>query len=447
MGYNISQLKAQYYRTHDAISNYFTFLHFYIQHEDTVNLTKYYDSEIKDQSLLNIKQYEEYMKNNVYKLKKDWYKIPKYDTYKFQKDVIKNGINIDKYTIDNSYANYTSVKTSIFDLWAGEGLWLNNIKKYYNHKEYNNDIYSIKTLGIELVKERANKLKENQTDYFYNSASEDVKLPPNSCSLLLFNPPYFNESNELRATKKYLLDIIDSKILCENTSMVDFVIREDDFRDCLDLLLDHFSIVKDTIAKAPSDEFSKFKQVVFTARFKYYKALPLNTNYDIVKRQREKQEYIDILDNIKEINLNNISDLTFQTTRALYMCDFDKMIESIQLQNNNSNKISNNNNMVWNWFKELTDTNTKSFTNITVPKELKKGEIVNIISSGFINGQINNHVISGGTKQVEETIKSIQLDSNGKERETIEVRRINKPFLNVLLPNGKIKKLLNKDVN
>jgi malonyl CoA-acyl carrier protein transacylase len=84
---------------------------------------------------------------------------------------------------------------------------------------------------------------------------------------------------------------------------------------------------------------------------------------------------------------------------------------------------------------------------ITLPKEPKKGEIVNLISSGMLNQQVDNHVVSGGTKQVEETIKSIQLDSEGKEREVIEVRRTNIPFFNVLLADGSIKKLLNKEVN
>jgi len=52
--------------------------------------------------------------------------------------------------------------------------------------------------------------------------------------------------------------------------------------------------------------------------------------------------------------------------------------------------------------------------------------------------------VAGGTEQVQETITSIKIGDDGKEYEQIEVRKINKPYLNVLLPNGRIKKLLNK---
>lgn len=438
MGYNIAQLKLQYYPTDPRICNYFTYLHFPLTHEFEREYIDY--GYMKNEIENKMEEYYDYMKTlPEYKFKKDWYKIPSYSTYYFQKDVIENQINMNKFKVRPSYKSDTQI--SVNDYFCGEGEWL------INHSKYLPSQYSILTLGIELEEQRADTSKSNGVDYVYNSAYEDVLLPPNSVSILCFNPPYFNESSTERATKRYLQQIVDNKTLIECRSFVDFVIREDDFIDCLDLLLDHFSITDETIAKAPSDEFSKYKQIVFTAKFKKYYKSPLDTKYLINDRQNQKQKYIGILKNVQEINVCNVLPDTLSTCRDLTYIKFNKMMESVKLLNNNKNKISNKRDLAWNWFKELTETKLENNTKLIMPKEPKQGEIINIISSGFINSQIDNHVISGGTKQIEETIKSIHIDDNGKEHEQIEVRKINKPFLNVLLPDGSIKKLLNKEVD
>lgn len=437
MGYNISQLKLQYYPTDRRICDYFTYLHLPIYNvlESEYNAYKH----MKNNRTIELNEYYDSMKAlPQFKFKKDWFKIPTYSTYHFQKDVIEN--NNPDYNSFKFKRDYYSNEISINDYFCGQGEWL------INYKKYESVTYPIKTLGIELEEQRADISKANGINYIFNSAYEDVELPSNSVSILCFNPPYFNESNTERATKRYLQEIIDNKTLIECSSWIDFVIREDDFIDCLDILLDHFVIESQTIAKAPSDEFSKFKQIVFTAKFNKYWKPSLDTKYLINYRQNEKQKYINILQDVKEIDVTNISQEVLNHCRELTYIKFDEMIKLIQVKNNSKNKISNNKDLAWNWFKELTQTNLETKTTLTMPKEPKQGEIINIISSGFINGQIDNHVISGGTRQVEETIKSLQMNDKGQEHEVIEVRRINKPFLNVLLPNGSIKKLLNKDV-
>lgn len=446
MGYNISQLKAQYYKTDKRICNYFTYLHFLIIHQDEINSKGWMNSDIVNQAKQNIEEYMNNMKTSVYKFKKDWYKIPPYTTYKFQEDIIKNNENnIDKFNIDtkkmvvlNNLNTYEKV-ISVCDFYAGKGEWLVNFKKYYNENFYP----KIKTLGVELVEERAKCLKENKVDYSYNCAYEDFSISEQSINLLLFNPPYDSVNGE-RLTKKYLQDIIDKKYLINGNSMIDFVIRIDDFRDCLELLLDHFSIIEETMFKAPSDEYDKFKQVVFTARYKNH----IKPNYDsrflINGRQEKKESLIKKLDNLEEIDLMKIPNETIENCREISAICFDKIMESLKLKNNNSKKISEKNNQVWNWFKDLTKINTDTIGNIVLPKEAKDGEIVNIIASGVLNQQIDNHVVSGGTEQVTEEIKSIRIREDGREYEQIEIRKINKPYLNILLPDGNIKKLLNK---
>ena len=446
MGYNISQLKLQYYPTDARICEFFTYLHHTISSKDEDAYFAYsYNkaSKIYLDSEKIINSYTDMMKQlPQYKFKKDWFKIPSYSTYRFQKDIIENQItDITRFDALSSYRS-DGKRISVFDPFCGEGEWLINSNKYFEQYRL-----PIKTLGIELEQNRAKVSKENKVDYVYNSAFEDVLLPKDSVSILLFNPPYFNESKDERATKKYLSEILKKEVLIKGKSFVDFVIREDDFRDCLDLLLDHFAIIQDTIFKAPSDEFSKFKQIVFTARFCDYRKPNLDTRWLQEDRISKAQDITNMINNAEEINLMKVSKETLTNCRDLCYLDFDKKVKSIELKNNNECKISNKNNLAWRWFKELTDINTDSMGDITLPKEPKKGEIVNLISSGMLNQQVDNHVVSGGTRQIEETIKSIQLDSEGKEREVIEIRRVNHPFFNVLLPTGIIKKLLNKEVN
>jgi hypothetical protein len=445
MGHSVSILKAQYYPTHKSICNYFSFLHYPITHEDEP-VSKMYSGDgrviIANQ---NINAYMDDIKANTYKFKKDWYKIPSYSTYKFQKDIIENNeLDIGKFSIDSNKMNAmcklnTSEKRiSNCDFFAGEGSWLVNSKRYESEKYYP----KIRTLGVELVKERADILKDNKVDYYYNCAYEDFNISKESISLLLYNPPYSTILGE-RLTKLYLQDIINKNYLVQG-AFVDFVIREDDFKDCLELLLDHFGIVEDTIFKAPSEEFAKFKQVIFTARYKSNRNPTLDTRFLINDRQNIKSSLLEKIENIEEIDLMKIPNETIDTCRELISLNFDEIMKSLEMKNNSENKVSENNDIVWNWFKGFTKIDTNTIGNLTIPKKLKQGEVINLISSGILSRQIDNHVVAGGNEQITETIKSIKIDGEGKEREQIEVRKVNVPFFNILLPTGEIKKLLNK---
>lgn len=446
MGYgNISQLKAEFYPTDKRICNMFSYLHFPIVHEDEKIAKLWIDGDRIKKAKVNIEEYENHMKTNVYKFKKDWYKIPDYSTYKFQKDIIENNEkDMDKFLIDDNkmkaLCNIDTYEKSIsqVDFFAGKGDWLVNSNKYEENEFYS----KIRTLGVELVKERADELKKNKVNYFYNCAYEDFSISEESISLLLFNPPYLTINGE-RLTKLYLQDIINKKYLVRG-AFVDFVIREDDFKDCLELLLDHFSIIEDTMFKAPLDEYNKFKQVIFTARYKSHNKPILDTRFLIEGRQEIKENLLQKIGNLEEINLMKISNETIEKCRELISLNFDEIMKSLQLKNNSKNKISENNDMAWNWFKDLTQINTNTVGNLTIPKKLKQGEIINIISSGILNRKIDNHVVVGGTQQVTETTTSIKIDGEGKEHEQMEIKKVNVPYFNVLLPTGQIKKLLNK---
>lgn len=431
----------QYYPTDLRICNYFTYLHFNLIHIDEENARAFYSSSIIEKAKENIEKYNSNMKENMYKFKKDWYKIPSYSTYKFQEEVINKNIKSKDFELKHKPLAFGGNNYSIVDLFAGQGEWLNLYKQY--SQDYGR---MVKTLAIELSEERFLEIeKQNETDYIYNSAFEDVELPKECISLLDFNPPYDTVGGE-RLTKVYLQEIIDRELLIPNSSFVDFVIREDDFRDCLDLLQDHFSIIEETLFKAPTDEYSKFKQIVFTAKYKSTKKPLLDTRWHIEDRQKEKSRLVERIDNIEVINLMKISHDTYDNCRCLPECAFKDKIKNIQMKNNNKEKISSDGDMSWNWFRELVQIKTDTIGGLTVPKKLKQGEIVNVISSGILNGRVENHIISGGTKQVEETIKTMNIGENGKEFKQIEIRKVNKPYFNILIGNGEIKKLLDKEV-
>lgn len=445
MGHNITDLKLQYYPTDSRICDFFTFLHFDMKHIDNINDSNSWKrTEEVYKSLKNIKDYEEEMRSQGLN---DW---PNYGTYKFQKDVIENRINHKDFSISNTSMKYNPkvsphqkgiLNLSIFDLFAGEGEWLINYKKYAT-----GPIPYIKTFGIELSPERAETMQTKHIDFIVESAYEDVETPKEACSLLLFNPPYGNETSKERLTTNYLKDIVSREILIPNYSFVDFVIREDDFKDCMDILLGHFSIYEDTLYLAPLDEYNKFKQVVFTAEYKSHESILSKSKMQISKTLEVKNKLLKKISGLSEIDVTKISSITLSNCRSLKSNRFIEKMRNINLKNKNLDKNSISTDATWKWFKEFTDIEDNMNSKIVVPKELKKGELVNIMSSGFLNGQIENHVISGGTKQVEEQKSTLKQTINGNFVEQIESRKVNKSFLNVLLPNGVIKSLLNEEV-
>lgn len=443
MSHNITSLKLQYYPTDTRICDFFTFLHFEIINKDEENQRKLWtNTPVVIESNQKIKDYEKKM---ISKGEKGY---PDYGTYIFQKDVIENGINHNEFSIDHKSSRYNTtssynlvdMRISIFDVFAGEGEWLINYKKYTTHP-----LSSVKTFGIELSPERASKLKDNKINYVFESAYEDVEIPEESCSLLLFNPPYGNETAKERLTRNYLKDIVNRKILVEQNSFVDFVIREDDFKDCLDILLEHFHIYEDTLFLAPQDEYNKFKQIVFVAKYKKHKPYTMNTKRDIAEKLKKKEEFLNMIPSLSEINVTKVSRYTKSLIKYLTTTRIVEKMQNLNLKNSNLEKISAKKDAAWKWFEGLTNNEDNMKTKITVPKELKKGELVNIMSSGFLNGQIENHIISGGTQQVLEESRTLKQNSKGDLVEQLEVRKINKSFLNVLLPDGSIKSLLNEE--
>jgi hypothetical protein len=108
--------------------------------------------------------------------------------------------------------------------------------------------------------------------------------------------------------------------------------------------------------------------------------------------------------------------------------------ESIETSMNYISKMDN----AWKWIKDITELKDLGQEKLTLPKELKIGEIANVLSSGYINGTIsleNNkakHVVIGGTRKVTKEESKTYKGEDGKKVTETTIVKMSKPYLNVL---------------
>ena len=436
-------LKAQYYPTDSRITYFLNYVHFSLTHNNIHRMS--YREKYLNPYLDEMKSRPEF------KFKKDWFKIPDYSTYYFQKALEENNFQYlkDNFKYHNSHSNYNySLSTVVLDPMCGEAEWL------MTHNQFDG-LHNIYSIGIELVKERAEVCKEKKVSLLYNDAFENIEFPEKSVSLLYFNPPYdsikLEDGTTERLTKHYLKDILDKNILADG-SYVDLVIREDDFIDCLDLLYENFYINTELIFKAPQDEYNKFKQIIaiVSKRNVPFRITEKTLNYWVQETLNAKIYINEYIKNAPIIDLTKISiDKLLNVRESIPVIDIDSKLSLFKQKQTSIDKYSNSDDMVWNWFKEQTTCKENKIENLRVALPLKTGEMSNLLASGMINGVIakntnRNHIVVGGVEQVQETKTSICYDENGKKIQTQVIQKINNPYLNILTAEGQIIKLINK---
>lgn len=436
-------LKAQYYPTDERITYFLNYIHFSLRHNDTHRMD--YKEKYLNPYLDEMKARPEF------KFKKDWFKIPDYNTYHFQKALEENNFQYlrDNFKHCNSHSNYNySLSTVVLDPMCGKAEWL------MTHNQFDG-LHNIYSIGVELVKERAEICKEKKVSLLYNDAFENIEFPEKSVSLLYFNPPYdsikLEDGTTERLTKYYLKDILDKNILVDG-SYVDLVIREDDFIDCLDLLYENFNIDTELVFKAPQDEYNKFKQIVaiVSKRSNPFKITEKTLDYwvrDALKHKIAINEYVKTA---PVIDLTKISiDKLLDIRHSIPIIDINSKLTLFKQKQLSIDKYSNPEDMTWHWFKEQTTHKENKIENLRVALPLKTGEMSNLLASGMINGLIakntnRNHIVVGGVEQIQEVKNTISYDDNGKKIQTQIVQKINNPYLNVLTAEGQIIKLINK---
>ena len=445
MGHSISILKAQYFKTDMRLANFLNYIHFPLRHIDE-GQWKYKEEYLNP--------YLEKMHNEPqFKYKKDWYKIPDYSTYHFQQALENNDMDYlyKNYEYHHDYKKTTnwSHNTVLFDGFCGCAEWLTSFREF---KGMSNTF----TIGIELVKERADICKENKVDLLFNDAFENVETIPNSCSIIYFNPPYDNikleDGSYERLTKTYLKQIIEKDLL-ETDGLMDLVIREDDFIDCLDLLHEHFIINPDLMFKAPQDEYNKFKQLLIIAQ---KRKSPFSQNsMSEYWRNQALESKLSLNERAKNCPIIDVTKITIDKLLELRgdipVININTKLKLFKQKKKSENMISNSKDNIWNWFKEKTIIKENQIKDLVTALPLKTGEMANMLASGILDGSISkgterNHIVVGGVEQVKDVKTSFTYDINNKKIESIIVQKLNKPYLNILTAEGKIIKLINKEI-
>ena len=329
------------------------------------------------------------------------------------------------------YINPNAKTVTIADLQAGEGKWLRIFKDFIPYIDNNGEGNKhIKLIANELEDERYRNIK---ADYQYLGSFEDLQLPQESVSLLLFNPPY-GETNGERNVRRYLRMTMERNLMAKGSYIL-MVIREDDARDVIDIFNKYFSA--QLIYKTHEEEFNKFKQVVILGR-KWSYPLDELTVMGAKDIQWGIARYLEKLDNTKEFQLsyynNKISSLP-EVNMELLMENFEYII--------NDKQVLSQNNNVWRHVKDLTELKDMGSEKLILPKTPKQGEIANLLASGQVNGTMEiehngkkyNHIVVGGVKTIEEN----EIIKHEDYTET-KIIRYSKPYLNILITeNGKYK--------
>jgi hypothetical protein len=323
----------------------------------------------------------------------------------------------------------------ICDYFAGEGDWQELFKTF--PQSFYIDKLRIKLIANEIEENRYNKMKDKGIiDEVYLGAFEELQIPKRSASLVLFNPPY-NDDNGQRNCKRYLQMILDRELIYKNDNTYDrktgdmiMVIREDDFIDCLDIIVRNFDIMQ--CYQVNNDEYSKWKQWVVYAKLRF---LPLDESspYQVISIQEITNKFMDIINKHDTFNLS----MCGWHKLSIPAINYKEMKENFVYVKNNKKYISKNDN-VWKWIKDVSSLKDSSLEKLIIPKKLKQGEVANIISSGYINGELSlpdgtaKHVVVGGTKNLIKTERSIEKDDNGGKIEITKQVKYTEPYINIL---------------
>jgi len=352
-----------------------------------------------------------------------------------------------------SLGSHNDHEIVVADLFAGEGLFLDVFASFLPRKDSSNNYVLV---ANEIEENRFKEIEKNKNIYdSYNKSFEELRMPKNSISLMLYNPPYgqtlTTDSNgktiSIRNVKHYLNLILERQILYNpNTSKdyksgyIAFVIRKDDFLDSLDILSKNFDILKNSIYKTNKEEYAKFKQYIFIAKLKRF-PYDLSNTMQAMDFQKQYSEVKAIIESEPEFNLSQYN--TYQSMNYPYI-DYDTAKENNKYIEAPTIHISKNDS-IWKWVKGITELKDLGEEKLVVPKPLKLGEISNLLASGMINGEISlengtgRHVAIGGTKSIEKKEINRYKDENGDNYTETKIIKMSLPYLNILCSdNGKL---------
>lgn len=371
-------------------------------------------------------------------LRDEYYKLPNQQSIRFSNYISAYMCNNSKY---HKLIQASVSDSVIADLFAGEGEWLKTFKTMCNTSKCNNTL-----IGNELEENRYNAMiNDNLIDYHYNLPFEELQLPKHSIDIMLFNPPYGTTNGE-RNTRRYLRMIFEKELMNYTGSMIVFVVKFDDLINCMDLITQY---CKDILGyKSHKEEFDKFGQYILFAKVRN-NSLDLNKGSEVALYQEElknNKEYLNLIKD-KEFDYEYCSKMSYMSSNTNIKTQMENFIY-LQTNEIKTSKMDK----AWKWLIQDTQINDLSEEQIIIPKQLKSGELANVIASGKINGELSleggkaTHITVGGVKQLtsQSTIKV--TNRNGESESKLQTTIQNLPYLNLLVNNNgefQIKELIN----
>lgn len=381
---------------------------------------------------------EVYGKDKYFKI----YEENKHNDY--ENIIFEDLLHNQKYNLINKYIKcnlgyHDTSKLVVADLFAGEGKWLKLFKELSNCGIL---------IGNELEENRYNTMiKDGLVDYHYNLAFEELQLPKRIVNLMLFNPPYGTSNGEANV-RRYLRMTLERELMVKNGVVV-MVVKKRDALLCADLIAKYFN--EDILCyKTNETEFDKWGQVVIYAKLSD-SMLDLNNTSDVVKYKSKKET----IENMINLDLEfDISFYNYLRINNWKECDLEKAFNDFKYIKNNKISHSNIHDKAWKWLLQETEIKDLSEEIITIPKNLKSGELANVIASGKINGELSlddnvgKHIAVGGVKTVKsEKVVTLDDKKTGKQIDKKETTIQSVPYLNLLINDkGKMKIKELKDV-
>lgn len=328
-------------------------------------------------------------------------------------------------------------KCVIADLFAGKGEFLSlfrNIPSFAGKESMSKRIH---LLANEINENRFNEIKANENiNEAYNLAFEDLMLPKEYISLMLFNPPYGSDNGE-RYVKKYLRLILERSLLCKKGKMV-FVINKEDCLNCAELIVSNFYVDNSLVYRMHKEEYDRFKQFVFVGELRQ---TPLKREVvsdiskicELAKKFRDKieEEAVFCYKMIKDVDTCNYSNFNY-----INMIPQKELKDDFKYVKEREKYITDkDNSYVWTDFIKSTTQKDLSTNKVVIAKPPKIGDLSILSASGLINGEIAEdtgryHIVTGGVKTfvTREYIPAQSEKGSDAEKITKSVM----PYLNVM---------------
>jgi len=325
--------------------------------------------------------------------------------------------------------NTTVHSPVIADLFSGKGDWLYAFKKYFVSDK------SPMLIGCEIEEGRYKEMKK-KADFHYHAAFEEIDLPKEFCSLMLFNPPY-GESNGERNVKRYLNMIIEKQYISRSKlyqGQMIAVIRKDDLTECLPIILSHFEI--HGMYKVNDNEYEKYKQyVVYMSTRKN----PLSSKNvgDNINLKSSIQNWLSTIEREPLFSIGCRNYLRKSMSGYFPEINVRKIITNYKVLKDKEKYISNPNDKAWSWIKDKSYNEELGLKQLVMPRQPKASEIANIIASGYINSEISEdglpkHIAIGGVHTLTKQEESRYNNDDGESIVETKTIRQSIPYLNIM---------------